>query len=858
MRPEIVFVYPHYQDYLFAGFVEHYGNACIQSYLGSLGVPSGHYLSEANRALDWHVDRLLAIEPRAVGFTMFDTSYYLCELMAKLIKRKRPEVMVIGGGPSATFSHHVIYGRPGSPFDLLVRGYGELPMAALFHGGAAPSEVPSAVWRRDGEVVVNPMAPFFEELDDVPSPYLAGILAPELVFRVGTSTSRGCVFHCTYCNFSAMSNFQIHYHSEERVLEELRYVVAQTRAARDGKKLILTFLDDTFTMHRRRTQSILRQMIDEGVSDEVLFNCDTRGDSLDRELLELLRRAGCYSMNFGLESGSPRVLNVIKKKRCADGSRDGYAVESRYLGTIQESVRLAEEVGINTCVSVILGLPTESPEEGRQTLDFVRGLANHSYAHNYLQVYKGTEAYATADQHGISVRSSPTGLPYVTDLAYDALALPMIEGKTTVNLSVRKNGQLNDHLSSMTSLRPAMKEGDPPAFIFFHGRADELDGELLAGLRRHVTPSTRLYLLESDAAGIAALYARLMELELPLTGVYFLERDGRSARLYLLDRGERTTLSRAFSNALETLPFARHGELLADYGERNSQDWIGVLTLDGREDVEHLGELAAVEEATGLYALPYNLVYYKQGLQDPCRWANGNCRDTFQRGVSTLHVDRQGGVRLCLHGPAVGHVGEDPALWSRRMEEAVAAAEAARGCNTCPVTDRCSHCAAPHPVSAEGFCAFRNRHPRAGDFVALYELKNRLKGGQTDYFKKEAPSEQIVMKTRGRALPLVYEPPAAPAPLTAAVPERLGATIRFKDEKRLVVMKGLAHVVDLRTHEVVQVTRPLAEIWEALEMKRPVGEMLDFFSSRYELPPAEVLEKIETALDIFEEHGFLV
>lgn len=858
MKPEIVFVYPHYQDYLFAGFVEHYGNACIQSYLGKSGIPSGHYLSERNRTLDWHVDRILEMAPRAVGFTMFDTSYYVCNLMGRLIKRKAPEVMVIGGGPSATFSHNVIYGQPDSPFDLLVRGYGEIPMAALFRDGAPASEVPSAVWRRGGEIVENPMGPFFPDVDEVPSPYLAGILSPDLVFRVGTSTSRGCVFHCTYCNFSAMSSFQIHYHSEDRVFEELHYVVDKTRAERAGRKLILTFLDDTFTMHRRRTHSILTRMIEEGISAEVLFNCDTRGDSLDRELMELLKKASCYSMNFGLESGSPRVLNKIKKKRITDGAADGYAVESRYLESIRESVKNAEEVGINTCVSVILGLPTETPEDGRQTLDFVQSLATQSYAHNYLQVYKGTEAYATAGEHGLSVRQSLTGLPYVTDLAYDALELPMIPGKTTVNLSVRKNGQLNDHLNAMASCRPTGAEGDPPAFVFFHCRPQEITGEILADLRRHITPSTRVYVMEWDEEGLKDLYTRMIALEVPVTGLYAPEKNGETARLYLLDRGERTILSQAFSNQQETLPFARHGELLATYGERNSQDWVGVLTLDTREDVAKLAGLCAQEERAGVFGLPYNLVYYKNGIEDPCRWGSRNCRETFQHGIRKLHVDARGGVRLCEKGPVVGSLADDAAAWRESMAGSVAAAERARGCDTCPQADRCSHCAATAPLSPDEYCAFRAEHPRAADFISLYELKNRLKGGQTDYFKKEPPGAQLILKTRGRGSSVLYNPPPEPRPLAEDVPERLAATLRFRDDKRLCLLKGVAHVVDLKTHEVVQITKPLAEIWEALEMSRPVSEMVDFFSSQYKLPPAEVLDKIEMALDIFEEHGFLV
>ena len=858
MKPEILFVYPHYQDYLFAGFVEHYGNACIQSYLGKFGIPSGHYLSEKNRTLEWHVDRILEMEPRAVGFTMFDTSFYLCNLMGRLLKRKAPEVMVIGGGPSATFSHNVIYGQPDSPFDLLVRGYGEIPMKALFGDGAAPSEVPAAVWRRGDEIVANPMGAFFTDLDEVPSPFLEGILSPGLVFRVGTSTSRGCVFHCTYCNFSAMSNFQIHYHSEDRVLEELHCVVEKTRAERAGRKLILTFLDDTFTMHKRRTRSILTRMIEEGIAGEAMFNCDTRGDSLDRELMELLKEAGCYSMNFGLESGSPRVLNKIKKKRYTDGAEDGYAVESRYLESIRESVKNAEEVGIHTCVSVILGLPTETPEDGRQTLEFVRGLANQSYAHNYLQAYKGTEAYATAGEHGLSVHQSLTGLPYVTELAYDALELPLIPDKTTVNLSVRKNGQLNDHLNAMASGRPLGAGGDPVTFIFFHCRPEEITGELLAGLRRHATPSTRVYVLEWDEEGLKNLYIRMVELEVPVTGLYAPESDGETARLYLLDRGERTILSRAFSNQRETVPFARHSELLATYGERNSQDWLGVLSFDTQEDVAELANLCAQESATGLFALPYNLVYYKNGIADPCRWGSRNCRETFLHGIRSLHVDARGGVRLCEKGPVVGHLSDDAAVWTQRMDAIVTASERERGCDACPQTDRCSHCVATAPLSREEYCAFREENPRAGDFISLYEFKNRLKGGQTDYFKKEPPGTLLLVKTRGREKPLLYNPPPEPRPLAEDVPERLAATLRFRDDKRLSLIKGVAHVVDLKTNEVVQITKPLAEIWEALEMSRPVDEMVDFFSSQYELPPAEVLEKLGEALDIFEEHGFLV
>jgi radical SAM superfamily enzyme YgiQ (UPF0313 family) len=229
------------------------------------------------------------------------------------------------------------------------------------------------------------------KLDIFPSPYLTNTINAAEVFEqngnISISTSRGCVYRCIYCNFSAMSGHSMRYHSAERVIAEL----AKIKEAVGGSHMV-EINDDIFTLNRKRVENICKRLIKERLG--LSYWIETRGDCVDRELLELLYQAGVREVNFGLESAVPRVLYKIKKVRLTEGKADNFEPEREYIRKTQEGVKIAQKIGINASVSVIFGLPGETLEDAMTTLNFVKKLKVFKYYHNLLKVYRGTQLAA--------------------------------------------------------------------------------------------------------------------------------------------------------------------------------------------------------------------------------------------------------------------------------------------------------------------------------------------------------------------------------------------------------------------------------------------------------------------------------
>ena len=240
--------------------------------------------------------------------------------------------------PTPTFSGDVIM-QDCSDIDICVRGSGEEICYELIENlinSQGINQVPGITYRRDGEIITNPSCLSEEvlskqtELDDFPSPYFSGVLdIGDLIrYNQGTIpflTSRGCIYHCTYCNFSAMSNYKVRFHSIERVIEELKLMDAYRRQHQD---FVVEVCDDCFSLDLNRLKQICRRIIEEKIALR-LAATELRADIIDYEALELLARAGFEDVNFGLESSSPEVLYNVKKVRFKDEDDSSFSAEKK-------------------------------------------------------------------------------------------------------------------------------------------------------------------------------------------------------------------------------------------------------------------------------------------------------------------------------------------------------------------------------------------------------------------------------------------------------------------------------------------------------------------------------------------------
>lgn len=241
------------------------------------------------------------------------------------------------------------------------------------------------IWRENGPVkFLKPK--MITDLDQIPMP--ARHLLKMEIYRPSPAnyrrlpattimTSRGCPYQCIFCS-KPTEGTAFRAHSAERVVEEIEHLVTKY-----GIKDIQIF-DDTFSLIPSRVEGICRGIIEKKL--DVGWNCMTRVDRINPELLALMKRAGCYEIGFGIESGSDRILQFIKKATTTDLVRKG--------------VQMTKDAGIDVRGFFMIGFPTETKEEIMQTIEFAKELDVDVAQFMVSTPFPGTEMWEIAKANG--------------------------------------------------------------------------------------------------------------------------------------------------------------------------------------------------------------------------------------------------------------------------------------------------------------------------------------------------------------------------------------------------------------------------------------------------------------------------
>lgn len=341
------------------------------------------------------VQRILALRPDAVGFSCTTISVTNGSRIAGRIKEALPGcIAILGGAHVSAIPERTLEKFPA--FDYGVVGEGEhslFELLARLEDGRDVRDVPGLAYRdpeRAGRVRANPRAPYIEDLDSLPLP--AWDLVPNFphaftpsLFNyrrtpVGTLiTQRGCPFSCTFCDRST-SGRRGRWHSVD-------YVVRMLEQMRDyGVKHIL-FYDDLFTVNKARVRELCQAMLDCGF--DFTWSCNSHPNLLDRETMALMRRAGCWQIAYGIESGSQRVLNRVKHE---------VKIE-RLLRTLQ----MTREAGLKVKGLMMCAHPTETVESLEETNRFLRTAPLDLMQLTKFTPYPGTPSYPTIHEYGTFV-----------------------------------------------------------------------------------------------------------------------------------------------------------------------------------------------------------------------------------------------------------------------------------------------------------------------------------------------------------------------------------------------------------------------------------------------------------------------
>jgi len=275
-----------------------------------------------------------------------------------------------------------------SSLDYVIRGEPEFCLLEvaneLKRGGASMREIKGLSYRKESGVRHNLERGFNENLNELPFPawelvnvnnYLLPLSAEPFLL---ITTSKGCPNACLFCPAKPFYGSSVRHRDHKIVADEMEYVKKRFNVSQ------FLIWSESFTESRDYTVKLCEEIISRRLG--VSWACNSRADKVDLELLRLMKRAGCWMIGYGVESGSQRILDAAKK---------GITVEQ-----IENAASLAKSVGLEVTGHVIFGLPEETMETGLDTIGWLKALEI-----DFVQVYcavpwPSTVLYKIAQQKG--------------------------------------------------------------------------------------------------------------------------------------------------------------------------------------------------------------------------------------------------------------------------------------------------------------------------------------------------------------------------------------------------------------------------------------------------------------------------
>jgi radical SAM superfamily enzyme YgiQ (UPF0313 family) len=306
---------------------------------------------------------VLSLNPQIVGITCGSATYSRCVETARAVKEILPNCKVVVGGWHASYVPDSLLDNP--EIDYVVMGEGERAMTQLATcitsgNERAATMIPGVACRRRGKNIKNPPK-FIENMDEIPYP-ARHLLPIELYDRTVEylnvkpadvmSISRGCIFNCGFCETKKLWGNICRAFSPQRVIGEIEDL--QSKYGTRG----IYFINDNFTLRKKETIELCNLMIKNKLNLE--WVCDTRVDLVSQELLQVMNKAGCKTIWFGVESGSQRILQRIGRNTT--------------LEQIETAFKLCRRNRIKTACSFMIGTPGETLKDMETSLKFAKKL----------------------------------------------------------------------------------------------------------------------------------------------------------------------------------------------------------------------------------------------------------------------------------------------------------------------------------------------------------------------------------------------------------------------------------------------------------------------------------------------------
>jgi radical SAM superfamily enzyme YgiQ (UPF0313 family) len=336
---------------------------------------------------------VLRDRPDLIGLSFLSTtSYPYAKMLARALRAAAPGIRIAFGGVFATLNAELVK-RQVSEVDFVCRGDGEQLILDLLDSLDDPSGVLGVTWQdRDGNLRHNPSRMLDRNLDQWPFPDRESLDldfiesmpldVPMVLSRdrfTTMQTSRGCPWPCVFCDIPIFNEGKWRSRSPEHVVAELE------RLEKDGYGAVY-FVDDHFLLQPKRIEAICRGIREKGLT--IQWGCEGRVDSVCMDLFPAMAQANCRTLMFGIESGSQKILDRLKKEQT--------------LAQTEIAVRAAKDAGIEIVHGFfVVGNPDETEADMVDTFRFAEKLPLDSFAFNRLCVYRGTPLWKEYIERGL-------------------------------------------------------------------------------------------------------------------------------------------------------------------------------------------------------------------------------------------------------------------------------------------------------------------------------------------------------------------------------------------------------------------------------------------------------------------------
>ena len=337
-------------------------------------------------------------EPQIVGVSCNLTDYrWGSFILAKIAKRIDPNVVVVVGGSHATHMYEQVLTN--FPVDIIVRFEGEntfLDVIRTLENGSDLSKVKGIAYKnREGRIIKNPDREPIRDLNSLPFPahhffdfkryikYSSPLkFKGESVTKLKSANlmaSRGCPFNCSYCSITKYWHGKCRVRTATNVVNEMETLCIEHGVTH------FNFFDDTFTLNQERVIELCKEIIKRNLP--VCWECVTRVDLITSELLGWMKKAGCLSISYGVESGSLHVLKAIKKRYTQ--------------AQITKAFRMTHEAGIQAYILLMIGNPGESDQSIGETIELLRIVRPDKIRTTLTMIYPATDLYLKCKERGL-------------------------------------------------------------------------------------------------------------------------------------------------------------------------------------------------------------------------------------------------------------------------------------------------------------------------------------------------------------------------------------------------------------------------------------------------------------------------